>query len=92
MFVRDVPKRIVWALLKRLHIYNAYTIDKDSMNPYDRWVKSNPKLLQTLDAYFETHKHVLQGLRMEKEVIAHYQSGRFQDKCAVLTILSALSQ
>ena len=92
MFVRDVPKRIVWAILKRLHIYNAYTIDKDSMNPYDRWVKSNPKLLQTLDAYFETQKHVLQGLSMEKELIAHYQNGRFQDKCAVLTILSALSQ
>ena len=90
IFLRDLPKRIVWSVLKRLHIYDGYKIDEDSMNPYDRWAKSNPKLLPALDAYFEAHKKVLKGLSCEQELLQRYQSGNITEKCAVLTIVSAL--
>lgn len=90
MFLKDLPKRILWSLLKRLHIYDGYKIDADSMNPYDRWAKSNPELLPALDAYFNNHKEVLRGLTIEDELIQHYQHGNITEKCAVLTIISAL--
>ena len=90
IFLKDLPKRIAWSILKRLHIYDGYKIDTDSMNPYDRWAITNPKLLPALDAYFEQHKEVLNGLEMHNELIRHYQSGSITDKCAVLTIISAL--
>lgn len=90
MFLRDVPKRTLWSILKRLHIYDGYKIDEDSMNPYDRWAKTNPKLLPLLDAYFEHHKGVLNGLSMEEELVQHYLRGNITEKCAVLTILSAI--
>ena len=90
MFLKDLPKRILWSILKRLHIYDGYQIDADSMNPYDRWAKSNPKLLQLLDAYFNDHKEVLRGLTLENELIQLYQRGNITEKCAVLTIISAL--
>lgn len=90
MFLRDVPKRILWSILKRLHIYDGYKIDEDSMNPYDRWAKSNPNLLPALDDYFERHKEVLKELSMEEEIVQRYHAGNVIEKCAVLTILSAL--
>ncbi len=90
MFLKDLPKRIIWSILKRLRIYDGYKIDTDSMNPYDRWAISNPNLLSSLDAYFEQHKELLNGLEMNKELIRRYQSGNITEKCAVLTIISAL--
>ena len=90
MFLKDVPKRIVWSILKRLHIYDGYKVDADSMNPYDRWAKTNPELLPALNAYFDSHKEVLRGLRLENELIQHYCNGNIIEKCAVLTIISAL--
>lgn len=90
IFLRDVPKRIAWYILKRLHLYDGYKIDEDSMNPYDRWAQSNPKLMPALDAYFEAHKQLLKGLSMEQELLQLCQRGNITEKCAVLTILSAL--
>lgn len=90
IWLKDVPKRMLWSVLKRLHIYDGYKTDADSMNPYDRWAKSNPNLLPALDAYFDSHKNVLRGIASENELIAHYRDGNIIEKCAVLTIISAL--
>ena len=90
--LRDVPKRIIWSALKRLHIYDGYKIVEDSMNPYDQWAKTNPELLSALNAYFEQNKEVLRNVTVEKKLLQHYQHGNITEKCAVLTIISALKE
>ena len=90
MPLRDVPKRLLLTTLKRLHIYDGYRVDEDSMNPYDRWAKENPRILEQMETYYAEYKQLL----TDKEIVSvcenKMQMGTIMEKCKVLTILSAL--
>lgn len=92
--LKDFGKRIIFFILKRLHIYNGYQMREGvSMNPYDSWAKSNPEIRKAIDSYYATHKHLLTpypSIREKAETIM--RTGRIYDQCAVLTILSAIRQ
>lgn len=90
--LKDVPKRIIMSALKRMHIYDAYSIDEDSMNPYDRWAQNNPELIMALYRYFDQHKQELKQLPEAEQLTQLFNTGHVYDKCAVLTVLSALHQ
>ncbi len=86
--LRDLPKRAIMFVLKRLHIYDAYRAQGDSMNPYDDWAKSNPKLVQALDNYYQKYKHLLpQHFVSECE---KKMRGPIYERNKVLTVLSGL--
>ena len=92
--LRDLPQRITFAILKRLHVYNGYQMEEsNSMNPYDSWAKSNPDLREAIDSYYEENKHLLApypSIQNKARIIM--QEGRVYDQCGVLTILSAIRQ
>ncbi|MBR2166510.1 MAG: hypothetical protein IJ915_08245 [Paludibacteraceae bacterium] len=88
--LRDVPKRIVMSLLKRLHIYDAYRLSEYSMHPYDTWIQQNPQLLRTLQAYYTNHRHLLQDTPFADVCEEKMRIGSVMEKGKVLTILSAL--
>lgn len=87
--LRDLPKRLVMFALKKMHIYDAYRQQADSMNPYDVWAKSNPKLNDALNAYYAKHKHLLPK-RFAAACETKMRIGSITEKNKVLTILSAL--
>ena len=86
----EVPKRLAMYALKRLHIYDAYRAQGDSMNPYDDWAKANPKLAETLNNYFEAHKHLLTDQTLAAVCEHQMRIGSIMEKGKILTILSAL--
>lgn len=90
----DIPKRITFAILKRLHIYNGYQMEMGvSMNPYDSWMRSNPNLRKALYSYYEKNKHLLTPYpSIQEKARIIMREGRVYDQCAVLTILSAIRQ
>ena len=88
--LRDVPKRLLLTTLKRLHIYDGYRIDNDSMNPYDRWAKENPQILEQMETYYTVHKKLLKDKELVSICEYKMQKGTIMEKCKVLTILSAL--
>lgn len=88
--LRDVPKRIIMSLLKRLHIYDAYREEGESMHPYETWLKQNPQIADTIRHYYETHKHLLNGSLFRAQCEEKMRMGSMMEKGKVLTILSAL--
>ena len=90
MPLRDVPKRLLLTTLKRLHIYDGYRIDDDSMNPYDRWATENPHILQQMEAYYREHKHLLKDKDLSLVCAEKMRMGTIIEKSKVLTVLSAL--
>lgn len=90
MPLRDVPERLLLTTLKRLHIYDGYRIDEDSMNPYDRWATENPLIIEKMEAYYTEHKHLLKDKDLSLVCAEKMRRGTIIEKCKVLTILSAL--
>ena len=88
--MKDVPKRIIMSILKRLGIYDAYRIQGDSMHPYEDWVKENPQITKTLDNYYIANKHFLQDETLIADCEEKMRIGSIMEKGKVLTILSAL--
>lgn len=89
MPLRDVPKRMMMYLLKQLHLYDAYSLDGESMNPYDQWIKSNPQLAECFNEYYAQNKHLLSP-RFAAECETMMRIGSVTEKNKVLTVLSAL--
>lgn len=89
MALRDVPKRFILTILKRLHIYDGYRIDEDSMNPYDRWVKENPQILEQMETYYAAHRHLFKDAKLAAICENKMRMGTMMEKCKVLTVLSA---
>lgn len=89
--LHDVPKRIIMSLLRRLHIYDAYRQDGESMHPYETWLKENPRIAETITQYYETHKHLLDGTSYRAQCEEKMRIGSMMEKGKVLTILSALN-
>ena len=92
--LKDLFKRISFAILKRLHIYNGYRMEEGvSMNPYDTWAKTNPHLRKAIDNYYNAYRNLLaQYPDIQKKAETIMREGGVYDQCAVLTILSAIRQ
>ena len=89
--LRDVPKRIVMSLLKRLHIYDAYRATKEeSMNPYDYWAHEHPELTETMQRYHALHRHLIAHQTWSGPCEEKMQKGAVMEKGKVLTIESAM--
>ncbi len=59
------------------------------MNPYDKWIKSNPQLAECFNEYYAQNKHLLPP-RFTAECETMMQIGSVTEKNKVLTVLSAL--
>ncbi len=91
ILLRDVPKRIVMSILKRLHIYDAYrATKKDSMNPYDYWAEQNPNIIRQMEAYHERYRHFINPYQWYKACEEKMRFGAVMEKGKVLTIESAI--
>lgn len=92
--LRDLPKRLLFSLLKRLHIHDFYRLQEGaSMTPYDSWIQNNPSLHETIEQYYNRNKDLLlpyPNIAHRAEQIMHESA--FYAKCAVLTIISAIRQ
>ena len=93
MPVTDVPKRIVWYMLKHLHIHDYYQETAGtSMNPEDEWFAQNPSLHQWADAYLRTNMSLLDGFpEVQKKALA-FSHGNATERMQVLSLLACLRQ
>ena len=60
------------------------------MNPYDRWAKENPQILEQMETYYTEYKKLLKDKELVSICEYKMQKGTIMEKCKVLTILSAL--
>lgn len=92
--LKDLPKRLCWFILKKLHIANMYkTIDGHSMSPEDSWINDNPELRSALDEIFKENIHVLDQFRdLQKVATNMYYNGVAQEKEIVITAVRAISR
>ena len=92
--LRDLPKRFLFSVLKRLHIHDFYRMQEGhSMNPYDTWIQNNPSLRKAIEQYYNQNKNLLRpypNIAHRAEQIMNESAVYYQ--CAVLTILSAIRQ
>lgn len=88
--LRDVVKRCCMMLLKRLHIYDGYRIDEDSMNPYDHWVKENPALTNQMQLFHDKYRQLISPYKWYKVCEEKMRWGSIMEKGKVLTIESAI--
>ena len=89
--LRDVPKRMMMSLLKRLHIYDAYRATKEeSMNPYDFWAKNNPIIKEHLQHYYQRHRPCLTPFHWLGVCDEKIRFGSIMETGKVLTVESAI--
>ena len=90
--LRDLPKRIVWYLCKKLHIYNFYQENAGhSMNPMDQWYAETPALRKILDDYINENICLLAfSQELQHAALNLYKSGTMMEKTLVLTLLAAM--
>lgn len=92
MPLKDVPKRIIWRMCKKMHIYDFYALkENQSMNPIDSWMKEGTELRQYLDCYFNSH---IQSLEYEPNLLQYaknqYVNGSAYEKLQVITLLGSI--
>ena len=64
---------------------------KSGMNPYDLWMKNNPRLKQAIDNYFDGHIHLTESnIELKNDCIDLFTYGNTGEKTQVLTLLSAI--
>ncbi len=91
--ISEIPKRILWKLLKELHIYDFYREKKGtSMNPEDDWMKNNPALHQFITDYISQNIHLLDSFPFIRDMAQKMTQGTAIEKILLLTILSTLRQ
>ncbi len=94
MELSDIPKRILWKLLKELHIHNFYQEKKGaSMNPEDDWMENNPALRQFITGYINQNMHLFNTLPpFIRNIAQEMIHGTAMEKILLLTALSTLRQ
>ena len=91
--LRDLVKRSVSYVLRHTHLANPDKTEGFAMTPYDEWVRTNDHLRETTENYYAKHKKLLEPYPRISERAAYIMAHRpFYDRCAVLTLLSALQQ
>lgn len=60
---------------------------RPSKNPWDKWKKNNPLLMETIDKYFFDNIEILSG-DLKQDVLKLYRIGNLKEKTQPLTLLS----
>ncbi len=81
IFLRKSKKKLATMLL-------GY---RPSKNPWDKWMKKNPILMETLDKYFYDNIDILKG-DLKEDCVKLYQSGNLKEKTQPLTLISYIKQ
>lgn len=91
--VRDIPKRIVWALMKRLHIHDFYNQTKGhSMSPEDDWFEENAKLRLWSKQYIERNMALLNDFPAVQQKAKLFSQENATKRMQVLSLLACLRQ
>ena len=88
----DLPKRILWYLFRKLHLYNFDQAKAgESMNPMDDWYAHSPRLREDLDNYFARYIDLLDFSKELRQAASDlYASGTMMEKTLVLTLLASI--
>ena len=91
--ISEVPKRIVWHILKRLHIHDYYTETAGkTMTPEDDWFTENATLRRWSEEYLETNMNLLNGFPAVKQMALQLSKGNATERMQVLSLLACLRQ
>ncbi len=91
--ISEVPKRIVWYILKRLHIHDYYTETAGkTMTPEDDWFTENATLRKWSEEYLETNMNLLNGFPAVKQMALQLSKGNATERMQVLSLLACLRQ
>lgn len=91
--LRELPKRIVWSALKRLHLYDFYK-EKigSSMNPEDDWFAQNETLYKWSEEYIQTYLSLLDKYPKVQHMAEKFSYGNAIERMQVLSLLACLRQ
>lgn len=93
MPITEVPKRIVWYLLKRLHIHDFYkqTINQ-SMTPEDDWFQQNISLRTWSEKYIQENIGLLNNFPKVQQLALQLNQATAMERMQVLSLLACLRQ
>lgn len=63
---------------------------KDNMNPVDYWYKTNPRLKEFIDQYWENNSHWIPEGQIKEDMTHLYKDCALFDKLQCLSVLSAM--
>lgn len=64
---------------------------ESSMNPYEYWYDTDPRVRMFLDGYYHTHLSLLEGYPVvQKEVVTLFETGTVLEKLMALTVLGSI--
>ena len=89
----QVPKRILWYILKKAHIRDYYKEEEgNSMNPEDSWFEKNESLSDWANLYVNANIGELSSFPRLYEIALALYKGTAMEKMQVLTLLACLRQ
>jgi asparagine synthase (glutamine-hydrolysing) len=93
IILSDVPKRMVWFILKKLHIHDFYKqTEGKSMTPEDTWFTQNEALRLWADKYMETNMALLNDFPAVQQKAKQFSQGNATERMQVLSLLACLRQ
>ena len=91
--INDVPKRIVWYTLKRLHIHDYYTETAGkTMTPEDDWFLENTSLRAWAESYINENLYLLDEFPEVQKMATKLCQGNATERMQVLSLLACLRQ
>lgn len=93
MPLKDIPKRTVWYILRKLHIHDFYKeTEGRSMTPEDDWFAANDALREWSENYIQNHMTLLDSFPEIQQVAKTLSHGKAMEKMQVLSLLACLRQ
>lgn len=93
MYLRDVPKRITWFILKKLHIHDFYRdTEGKTMTPEDSWLSNNESLRTWAENYFESNIGLLDDFPQVQRMAKQMNGGAAAERMQVWSLLACLRQ
>ena len=91
--LNEVPKRMIWFLLKKLHIHNFYReTEGKTMTPEDSWFAQNTSLKIWAENYIQTNMGLLNDFPEVQRLALRFNHGNATERMQVLSLLACLRQ
>lgn len=91
--LNEVPKRMIWFLLKKLHIHNFYReTEGKTMTPEDSWFAQNTSLKIWAENYIQTNMGLLNDFPEVQRLALRFSHGNATERMQVLSLLACLRQ
>ncbi|MGN1240139.1 MAG: asparagine synthase-related protein [Paludibacteraceae bacterium] len=88
---KDIPKRLTWYILKKMHIHDYYKEQVGaSMNPEDFWFENNPYLQNFANTYFAENMPLLAPEPLLEADVRDLIHKNASQKMQSLTLLATL--